>query len=123
MECGITKGPLLERPNGSKVRVELFTQTRYRCPACRRSWSKQSVARKHIEDGCYKDPANRGCGTCVHYEFVDAEPEVGLGWHHECAKDGELFGQGDEWGNLPREDFASDCPLWETNASYASEDG
>lgn len=60
--------PEYDRPGGGTVTVEVFTQDRYRCPTCRRSWASKYRCRDHIIAGCWKDPANRGCLTCRHYD-------------------------------------------------------
>lgn len=49
------------------ITVETITVTRYRCPHCGASRSKQAAAQAHA-DRCWKNPALRGCKTCVHFE-------------------------------------------------------
>lgn len=46
---------------------DTFQQTRHRCLGCRRSWASASRLREHQSEGCLRDPAVRGCRTCVHY--------------------------------------------------------
>jgi hypothetical protein len=44
--------------------VEQFTQTRYRCPYCRRSWTSLKRANEH-RDQCWY---GHGCMSCRHVE-------------------------------------------------------
>jgi hypothetical protein len=78
--------------------VEQFTQTRYRCPYCRRSWVSLRRASMH-RDNCWY---NRGCLTCAHAEllgpFVDG-----------CGLGENLRSDEHDQPAVPR----STCPLWE----------
>lgn len=40
--------------------------TRYKCPHCHRSRSKQTAAYEHMQR-CWYNPAARGCKTCANY--------------------------------------------------------
>lgn len=51
---------------------EHFTQPRWRCPHCRKSWSSKSRARQHVA-GCWHDPAAKTCRTCIHNVRLDSE--------------------------------------------------
>lgn len=42
--------------------------TRWRCPTCRKSWSKKPLTQKHIDFGCVHDPEVRACMTCKHFD-------------------------------------------------------
>ena len=48
--------------------VEVFVQRRFRCGACRKSWTTKKTAAEHVYRGCHKDPATRTCATCAHFE-------------------------------------------------------
>ena len=50
--------------------LEVFVQTRWRCPACRRSYSRRGTAVNH-QAVCARDPDNRSCRTCVHNPYPD----------------------------------------------------
>lgn len=45
-----------------------FTQRRWRCPHCRKSWAKRTTATDHIGSGCHMDPDTHTCATCRHYQ-------------------------------------------------------
>lgn len=77
--------------------VEQFTQTRYRCPYCRRSWTSLKRANEH-RDRCW---FNRGCKTCRH----GCGP--GAGYIDECAQGVDLWDADEE-----RPVLRSQCPLW-----------
>ena len=46
--------------------IETFTQRRYRCPFCRRSFASRGYAAKHSAD-CVRNPVLHGCSTCEHF--------------------------------------------------------
>lgn len=58
--------------------LEVFTQKRYRCPFCRRSWSRRPVAQGHVTD-CPRDPERASCLTCTHLAPAEA-PEHDTGY-------------------------------------------
>lgn len=78
--------------------VEQFTQTRYRCPYCRRSWTSLRRASEH-RDGCWY---NRGCKSCRHAELT-----AGV-WVAGCAVGVDLWDAGGEHVRP-----AANCALWE----------
>ena len=95
--------------------VEQFTQTRYRCPYCRRSWTSLKRANEH-RDKCWHRPG--GCKTCRHADMEN-------GWVVDCGigEDlreplGENLDGVAEFGAriLPR----GLCPLW---AELTGKDG
>jgi len=79
--------------------VEQFTQTRYRCPYCRRSWTSLKRANAH-RDGCWY---NRGCLTCRHADLIGGSYVDG------CDLGESLSDPDDPNHAIPR----SQCPLWE----------
>ena len=90
--------------------VEQFTQTRYRCPYCRRSWTSLKRANDH-RDKCWKRPG--GCKTCRH-----AETEFAADWVTGCGLGedlreslGENFEGVTEFSD--RTILRASCPLWE----------
>lgn len=94
------------RPDGSAVPVEVFSQERYRCPACRKSWSKKTTAKAHVEGGCWRDPANKSCRTCEHHLVELGEPEVGIPASESC-----LVSDNFDWPDYP-----VGCADWGPNA-------
>lgn len=54
--------------------------TRYVCPHCSRGHSKRDAATAHIAR-CWKNPALRGCKSCVHFEQGRVE-RCGCGHPH-----------------------------------------
>ena len=78
--------------------VEQFTQTRYRCPYCRRSWTSLKRANEH-RDKCWY---NHGCKTCQHADTI------GGAWVQGCDAGVDLF---TDPGSGPV--LRSQCPLWE----------
>lgn len=50
--------------------IERITQTRWRCPHCRKSWASKSRAATHE---CWHDPELRSCPSCVHRYMADDE--------------------------------------------------
>jgi hypothetical protein len=80
--------------------VEQFTQTRYRCPYCRRSWTSLKRANAHRDECWY----NRGCKTCRHADTW------GGSWVNSCELGENLLTDPEEPQRaVPR----SQCPLWE----------
>ena len=78
-----------------------FTTTRWRCPACRRSYSRKSVATQH-QAVCQRDPANRSCRTCAH------DPLKAARFHspdETCDAGGEPI-------HPIRGTWVLHCPLW-----------
>jgi hypothetical protein len=93
-----------------------ITVTRHRCPFCPRSWSKRPAAVAHI-GRCWKNPANRSCKTCVHFqeERVSSDqciPGRDCGcnsWPEACTHQGgpeELAGP------------VTGCSLWQGRPGY-----
>jgi len=85
--------------------VQQFTQTRYRCPYCRRSWTSLKRANEH-RDQCWY---GHGCMTCRHVE----------------QQHGGNYVTGCEIGvDLSDPDFGAgyvrprgNCPLWEAQVT------
>src|SRR5690242_9242341 len=81
--------------------------TRYQCPHCRRTRSKQAAASAHIAR-CWKNPNARGCKTCAHFDQVptgdDCLPghpcNCNNGWER-CAADLSI-----------KNGLVIDCPRW-----------
>lgn len=84
--------------------VEQFTQTRYRCPYCRRSWTSLKRANEH-RDRCWY---NHGCKSCRHASLLSSV------WVDGCEVGVELWDAG-EARIMPR----ANCPLWEALATEA----
>ena len=87
--------------------VEVFTQRRYRCPHCRRSWASKARATTHVAE-CPHSPATRACATCEHLdEPCCSTPNDSCGCHglFRCLK------------GIPLEEFRQDwpknCSEWE----------
>ena len=63
-----------------------YAAARYRCSECRKSWASKQRANAHALN-CAKDPALRGCGSCVHdvrgepasYDEPGVEPHCEIG--------------------------------------------
>lgn len=68
--------------------------TRYACPSCARTASSKSRTREHMSR-CWRDPANRGCKTCRHFEPADsADFETGYpGSPEGCGTGVDLSGR------------------------------
>ena len=80
--------------------VEQFSQTRYRCPYCRRSWTSLSRANAHRDRCWYFE----GCKTCRHADLMAGS------WVMGCDRGENLFtDESDPERAVPR----SRCPLWE----------
>ena len=84
--------------------VEQFTQTRYRCPYCRRSWVSEKRATGH-RDACWY---NRGCKSCRHAGLIGGSYVQGcdLGEDLYQVDPESSYGEGRV---VPR----ANCPLWE----------
>ncbi|MFE7547076.1 hypothetical protein [Streptomyces gardneri] len=83
--------------------------TRYQCPHCRTTRSKKTTAIAHI-GCCWKNPANRTCKTCEHYE------PAGDGTHcfpeRPCGCN--VYAEGcNEGVDIPDDRPATHCPKWE----------
>lgn len=91
--------------------VEPITVTRYRCPHCGASRSKQAAAQAHA-DRCWKNPAVRGCKTCVFYEPGDrlTNGPVDDNYNPETCTQGLL----DDAVHL-----ATGCADWKPEFAYA----
>lgn len=80
------------------MELEVFVQTRYRCPICRRSYSRRGTAVNH-QAQCWLDPENKACRTCAHFNPRACFAET-------CSSDGE-----------PLDSFTGKwvigCPSWE----------
>lgn len=92
-----------------------ITVTRFRCPFCPGSRSKKSATAEHILR-CWKNPANRSCKTCVHYQAPSTGPSGEPGhdcscsdWDEACTLDG---------GPEPEEFPVVACPLWVGRPGY-----
>jgi hypothetical protein len=44
-----------------------YSTVRWQCPFCRRTRASRAAAERHIPR-CFRNPASRGCKTCVYYE-------------------------------------------------------
>ncbi|WP_435109806.1 hypothetical protein [Nocardiopsis synnemataformans] len=68
---------------------------RWRCPCCTYSRSRQEVVEAHI-DVCWKNPGNRACRTCAHFQPADSErcdctySCPGVSWPDTCRVGREL---------------------------------
>ena len=83
------------------IRLEVI---RFKCPTCRKSWSKRARAVEHAAK-CWYSPANKTCKSCKHFEVAESEPEVGFEGYLYCdAKNAELA-----YEVVP----VVACPLWE----------
>lgn len=93
------------------ITVETITVTRYRCPHCGASRSKQAAAQAHA-DRCWKNPAVRGCKTCVFYESGDqlTSGPVGDDYMPETCTRGLLDGA---------TELVTGCPGWKPEFIYA----
>lgn len=71
--------------------------TRWKCPFCnRRSNSKKPPMQKHV-DRCWRNPANRACLGCRHFENGDGYCAIGGPFPCEERPSG----------------IVTNCPLWE----------
>lgn len=77
--------------------VESFMQKRWRCPWCRRSYSKRASILGHMA-ACLRRPRLRTCASCKH----DERGDMYEGYPSYCALD--LRGE---------ERIRFDCPSWE----------
>lgn len=86
--------------------------TRYACPHCSRSRAKRQATIEHI-GRCWKNPANRTCKTCIHFDpggdACGCEP--GCNW----GSSGPEMPSCAAGRDLP-DDYApvTNCPKWET---------
>ncbi len=61
------EGRLMQPLASFDAGLEEFTQARFRCESCRKSWAQRTSARSHRRYGCVSDPATRACKTCRHH--------------------------------------------------------
>ncbi|WP_435111620.1 hypothetical protein [Nocardiopsis synnemataformans] len=94
---------------GMPPRAIPLVVTRWKCPHCSFSRSRQAVTEAHI-DRCWHNPANRGCRSCAHFEPAgaddcDCRPGCrGAGsWPDSCRLDQDL----------PDHKPITGCSLWE----------
>lgn len=90
---------------------EKITVTRYRCPHCRRSWTRRSAAVAHIAR-CWSNPDAKNCRTCAYFIPANTcdEPTCGCGGEDEECTAGVDLTQYDREGG-PR-DLPVGCPKW-----------
>ena len=86
----------------SQQAVETFTQKRYRCPHCRRSWASITRAREHVAEGCWSDPAQAACKTCK----FDVKDYHGV-YPNDTPHDGYCSD-----GHRDGRDWIKGCPFW-----------
>jgi hypothetical protein len=94
------------------VRIQV---TRFACPFCSRSRAKQGATAEHILR-CWKNPANRTCKTCVHYQAPQTGSPCVPGRHCTCNDWDEACTADD--GPEPDEFPVVACPLWEGRPGY-----
>ena len=80
--------------------------TRFICPFCRRGRSKRSYAQEHI-DQCWKNPAQRSCGSCANFRSGSQGGYDEPGCDPYCAVGAEIHSaDGDK-------QLVRLCPSWE----------
>jgi DNA-binding CsgD family transcriptional regulator len=103
----VTEPPPSETPTSPGRALSIMVK-RWRCPHCIYSKASKNVVEKHI-DRCWRNPANRACKTCVHFERAggeecDCTPSCkGMSWPDSC-------GLGEK---LPDDRPVLHCPVWE----------
>ena len=81
---------------------KVITVKRYVCQFCNRGHSTRKAATEHIAR-CWKNPAARGCKTCVHFTVARDEDGVGYRDTERCTTLGIDLSEGLRTG----------CPGWE----------
>ena len=71
------RGSFVEWLTIKQSEPKVITVQRYVCQFCNRSRSTRNAAEQHIAR-CWRNPAVRGCKTCIHFEVGDNDPPV----HH-----------------------------------------
>lgn len=82
--------------------------TRYQCPHCRRTRSKQAAAAAHIAR-CWQNPDARGCKTCTHFDQEQSGGDCFPGRSCNCNDGWERCTAGLSIEN----GLVIDCPRWE----------
>jgi hypothetical protein len=96
------RGSFVEWLATKQAEPKVITVQRFACQFCHRGHSTRKAAEQHIAR-CWKNPALRGCKSCIHFEAERAEPEVGLPGSELCMADAIDLSAG----------LRSGCPLWE----------
>lgn len=87
-----------------------YVATRWRCPHCRRSYTRRGTALAH-EAQCWESPEYRHCRGCAHLRESPAngftDPTCMKG-EDPCAAYSTT-----EFGEVWTGDYVAHCPLWE----------
>lgn len=96
--------------------MESFTQVRWRCQWCRKSFASKNYAGAH-ERACHHNPASRACTTCRHLErpcCAGPNPHCGCDGLNTCAVDAFHAGEHPETTDAKFIDWRRQCPMWAT---------
>lgn len=96
----MSEGDVMREPLAPEPLIT-YQVWRYRCPHCRRSWSKPGPTLAHASR-CWYDPRLHGCKTCRHRD-------VGYEGGDFCAVDVDLTNPNDSETTMP----IVHCDLWE----------
>lgn len=104
----------------------VITVKRHKCPHCGRTWHARVRAVKHMAL-CWRNPANRGCKTCQHFQPAERDEDdlPGSGTDEACALNVTLVRPCATWCRT----VCFDCPgkpgpivhcdLWEADDAHA----